>query len=131
MGQNRTNFNMQAMSRALILVAGSFQPNGSSAISTTTVNGHGFTPTRTGTGAYLVTLEDVFIDFVALMCQLSATAIANNKVRIGDIDIATKTFVINAYQEDGDTTVSAVDIANDADTWVHFMAFLKNTSIPR
>ncbi|KKK76489.1 hypothetical protein LCGC14_2863150, partial [marine sediment metagenome] len=48
---------------------------------------------------------------------------------IGSIDIASKTFEILAYQEDGDTTVSAVEIANDADTWVHFQAWLKNTSV--
>ncbi len=129
MPANRIFHNMQSMNRGTILIAGSFQPNGSSAISLTTVNGHGFAPTRTGTGAYLVTLEDVYVDFVSIMCQLSAAALANNKVRIGSIDIASKTFEILAYQEDGDTTVSAVEIANDADTWIHFQAWLKNTSV--
>lgn len=131
MGANRTFFDMQSMSRGLILIAGAFQPNGSSAISLTTVKGHGFVPTRTGVGAYLVTLEDVFVDYVAITCQLAAAALANNKVRIGSVDISAKTIEILAYQEDGDTTVSAVEVANDADTWVHFQAWLKNTSVTR
>lgn len=129
---DRTFFDMQSYSRGLIHLVGAFAPNGASAVNNALNKGHGFTVARTGVGAFDITIEDSFVDFVAIMAQISAAAISNEYVRPGTIGVpASNVIELLAWQDDGDTTVSAVDIAADADTFIHFLAVLKNTSVTR
>lgn len=125
---DRIFHNMQSYSRGTIYLAGAFRPNGSSAVDNDLNKGHGFTVARSATGVYDVTIEDSFTDFVSIMCNLSHATLADEYVRPGTIDIANNTFEILAH--DG-ATPAALDIASDVDTFIHFLAILKNTSVNR
>lgn len=125
---DRTLFDMQSISRGVVHIPGAFRPNGAGAIDNTLNKGHGWTVARTGVGVYRVTFEDVWVDWISIQAALSKAALADEYVRVAAIDVPNKIFDIFAH--DG-ATPAALEIASDADTWVSFLAIMKNTSVTR
>lgn len=115
------------------VIAGSFIPNGTGAISTT--YGTGFTVARADVGEYTVTLDEPFADFVYLDAGGQfATADADvHDFRIGDISVANKTFqIVHLYSDDTTTDhPAAADIAaSGTANKVHFVAIVALEDIP-
>ncbi len=127
---NRTFFDMQSISRGLIHIPGAFRPNGASAIDNTLNKGDGWSVARTGVGVYAVTLEDVYVDFVSFIAGLAKATLTDEYVKPGTFVVASRTFEILAHSGASPTPL-AVEIASDADTFVHFLAIMKNTSVRR
>lgn len=90
------------------IIAGSFIPNGSSAIATT--YGVGFTVARTGTGEYTVTLSEPFANYVSIQVtgQFASSNTDLHQFLVGDISVTNRTFEI---QHLSSTDVSTTDIA--------------------
>jgi hypothetical protein len=127
---NELFHNLQCKSKEVKVVAGSFRPNGSSAIDVTLNTGNGFTVVRTAAGVYTITFSAPYCGCVSLIPALQLASVANCMVQLGAIDVVTgKTAVINALQSSDGTT--AVDIASNASNRIHFVAFLRNTSLTK
>jgi len=119
-------FDVQALNPHVKLIAGTFKPNGSSAIDNTANKGAGWTVARTGTGEYTVTLDDVYPGLLSAQVSLQHNGAGDKKVHWGAIDLAAKTLKIFAI-----TTASAADLAAHASNHVHFLLVLRNTDMTK
>ena len=120
-------YDVQALNPHVKIIAGSFCPNGSSAVDNDSNTGTGFTVARSGTGSFTVTLDAIYPGLLSAQCSIALTAVADSKVQFGAIDVASgKTVVINVV-----TTASAADIAANANNRIHFCLFLRNTSLTK
>ena len=120
-------YGVQALNPELKIVAGSFLPNGSSAVDSAGNTGTGFSVARTGTGSFTVTLGDKYPGLLSAQCSVALAAAADTKVQFGAIDVSSaKTVVITVI-----TTASAADIASNAANRIHFVLFLRNTSLTK
>ena len=120
-------FDVQALNPHVKIIAGSFKPNGSSAVANADNTGTGFTVARGGTGSFTVTLDDKYPGLLSGQCSLALNAAADSKVQFGAIDVASaKTVIINVI-----TTASAADIAANANNRIHFCLMLRNTSLTK
>lgn len=126
------NFNpLAALGREYKVIAGSFLPNGSSAISAS-YTGVGFSVARTDVGLYTVTLQDAYQGMVAAVLQKAlATPTGVGRLELGAVDVVTaKTIVIAHFADDGTSGVpAAADIAANAANRVHFLFILANSSV--
>ena len=120
-------FDMQALNPHVKIIAGSFKPNGSSAVDNTANTGAGWTVARGGVGIFTVTLGDTYPGILSATCSVALSAVADTKVQFGAIDVASaKTLVINVI-----TTASAADIAANAANRIHFCLVLRNTDMTK
>ena len=120
-------FDMQALNPHVKIIAGSFKPNGSSAVDNTANTGAGWTVARGGVGIFTVTLGDTYPGVLSATCSVALSAVADTKVQFGAIDVASaKTLVINVI-----TTASAADIAANAANRIHFCLVLRNTDMTK
>ena len=116
-------FDAQALNPGVKIVAGTFKPNGTSAIDNTVNKGAGWTVARTAVGKFIVTLDSVYPGLLSAQVSLQHNGAGDKKVHWGAIDIAAKTLDIFCI-----TTASAADLAAHAQNHVHFVLFLRNTS---
>ncbi len=110
-----------------LIISGRFRPNGSSAIDNTLNKGpNGWTVARTSTGVYTITFTQKYYQCVNADAWFSSANPQNALVQPGIIDVASgKTFVVKCVQSSDGST--AVDLASDANTWIHFQAILAGT----
>lgn len=101
-------FKLNSSGNGYRVVAGSFIPNGSSAIATK--YGFGYSVSRTGVGVYRVTIDAPFSNFVSIVAtgQFASSEADGHQFLIGDISITSKTFVIKHVSS---TDVSSTDLA--------------------
>ncbi len=126
---NRLLFVPKTPNHEMVWVAGSFAPNGSSALDATKVKGKGFTVAYTSTGVYTVTFLDAWYALVVALTQVQLHSAADTQIQVGDYTAAsgsTKgTLVLTAL-----TGGSAADIAANAQNRIHFAIGFQNSSIP-
>lgn len=124
---NRNLDDVQALGKKYTIVSGSFAPNGSSAVSSASNKGIGWSVVRTSTGLFTITLQD---SWVALLSAKSALQLATGDdkyLQFGTIDVVTnKTVQIRVW----DASAAAVaDISADANNRIHFELTLSNTQV--
>ena len=119
-------FGVQALNPHVKIIAGTFKPNGSSAIDNANNKGAGWTVARTGTGKYVITLDDKYPGLLSGQVSLQHNGAGDKKVHWGAIDIAAKTLEIFSI-----TTASAADLAAHAQNHVHFTLILRNTDMTK
>lgn len=126
MASRVTDF-LKAILKGGVVVAGGFRPNGAGAIDNTlNVGTKGWTVARTGAGQFTITLDDGYPSVVAVvgMSQLNAALDGFIQGR-GALDVTTaKTMVLENM-----IGAVATDIASNANNWVYFIAFLKNSQV--
>ena len=123
---------------AQTIIAGSFIPNGSSAISTTRgtgLFGFGFTVARTGTGKYKVTLDRSFANFVSIVVggQFASADGNAHQFLVGDQSVTNKTFeIMHLTSADVSTTnLAAADISTSGTAnKVHFICVVADSDVP-
>lgn len=116
---------MQAINREVKVIAGSFAPAGTGAV--TDVKGRGFTVARTGTGEFTVTLEDKYVELLDAQTTLQLATAADQYAQLGAIDVVSaKTVVINVWDVSG---AAVADVAADANNRVNFCLMLRNSSV--
>ena len=119
-------FDVQALNPHVKIIAGTFKPNGSSAIDNTVNKGAGWTVARSDTGKFTVTLDDKYPGLLSGQVSLQHNGAGDKKVHWGAIDIAAKTLVIWAI-----TGTSAADLAAHAQNHIHFTLILRNTDMTK
>lgn len=123
---NRTLYGIKTLGKNRVVLAGSFAPNGSSAISAASVRGRGFTVAYTSTGLYTITLNDVWAQCDAAIATLQLATADDKFVTIGAIDLAAKTVQITAWDISGG---AKADIAADTNNRINFVLVLRNSTL--
>lgn len=110
--------------RDLVMIAGSFAPNGGSAVDATTRRGLGFSVARTSAGLFTVTLNAKmkFASLVSGNCTLQQTTATDLKAQLGDVDLSARTIKIRLL-----AVATETDLAANANNRIHFLFLLRNS----
>lgn len=122
-----TYYPVGARQRNLVLIAGSFQPNGSSAIDNTlnTAYNKGWSVARTNAGIYTITLSKGYTQLITANATLQMNSATDLVLQWGAIDVTTATggtLVLNAL-----AATTPTDIASNANNRVFFALQLLNS----
>lgn len=122
----RTLKPVRSRQNQLTVIEGSFAPNGSSA--PTGAKGNGYTVARTGTGKYVVTLDDGYADILKATAGLQ-DATLGSAAQVTNVTKNTSptrsTIEITTFTV---STSTAADLAADAQTRVNFSISLSDSS---
>lgn len=122
---NRNFVSIQALSRGVKVIAGSFAPDGTNPVSA--VKGKGFSVARTGVGIFTVTLEDTYVDLLDAQVSLQLNSADDKFMQLGPIDVqSAKTIVLRCWDISG---AALTDIAAHAQNRVHFSLNLKASTV--
>jgi len=119
------NFNrMQALNKEVKVIAGRLEDDD------TAKAGLGWTGANTGTGVYVIMLEDKYRALLACTATLQTTTGTDDyNVCVAAHDVSSaRTITLHVYKSDGDGTGTLTDLG-DTDE-LHFAAFLQNSSLP-
>jgi len=119
--------NRQAISQHIVDLEGRFYPEGAGAITNSLNEGSGFTVTRTGTGAYTLTLSEAFVKLISFEVDMQLAAAGDKMAELGDVDIANKLIYIRVVKKSDGTAVEAG--AYDANQSISFKFALKQTNV--
>lgn len=115
---------VQALNKEVKLIAGRLEDDD------TANAGLGWSGANTGTGVYVITLDDTYN--ALLSCQLtvqSTTGADDYNVCVAAHDVSSaKTITVHVYKSDGDGSGTLTDLG-DTDE-IHFLAVLQNSSLP-
>lgn len=106
----------ETLGRKKRLIAGSFKPNGSSAIDNSLNTGVGFTVAYTTTGTYTVTFTDKYAKAAGANAKL-VQATRTQDVEVKSVDPVAGTMVIEGFARGGTTPQ---DITAATATYIHF-----------
>lgn len=121
---NRDFKTVQALSREIKMVSGSFAPQGASAPAS--VNGIGFSVVRTSQGLFTITLQDKYVSLQSADCQIQLASAADLRCQLGSIDVVSaKTVQIRVV----DSAAAVQDVSADANNRIHFCLMLKNSTV--
>lgn len=116
--------NMKTIAGEYVLIAGSFAPAGTGAV--TDVKGAGFTVARTGVGVYDVTLSEKYLALVAYTANVQRSADVDGDMKVVGADTVASTKIVTLKHLVAGT---ATEIAANAANRVHFTFVLRNTAI--
>lgn len=114
---------VKTLGKGSVVIKGRFRTNGTS--SPTTTKGKGYTVVRTATGIYTGTLAQAFGDVEHADVGIQLNSPRDYNATLKSIDPATKAFVIHTTN----TSNALADVASDANNWVTFEFWLKNSGV--
>lgn len=112
----------------VVLLGISWQPNGTGAVPQSTIAGRGVASVaRSGTGTFVVTLQDVYSSLLSATATLQLAS-ADDKIaaNIGAVSVTGKTYEVRLYDL---STGALTDIALDPGTRVNLLLVLKNSQV--
>lgn len=116
---------LQILGREKKVIAGSFRPNGASAVDNTLNTGKGFSVARTGVGAFTITLEDKYTGLDAASWEVQLNAAADWVIVRGATDVSGARTIAITHRTGG----AAADIASNANNRIGFVLFLANSAV--
>lgn len=123
--------NLQNLLKGCVLLAGSFDPNGSSTIAASgnlPSRNAGWTVAWTSTGLYTITLSDKYLALISCWADLQLASGDDKFLQIGVVDVTSaKTIQIRCYDNSGGT-ISLADIAAATGNRINFGLILQNTA---
>lgn len=124
---NRNFDFIQGLGKGVKVIAGSFAPNGSSAVDSTSIKGKGFSVARTGAGAFTITLQDAYVALLSAQASLQLHTADDKFVLLGDVDVTSGKTVKLVVWDISDA--AATDVAANANNRIHFVLVLSNSSL--
>lgn len=124
MPAHRRFFDTQSLTKEIKLIAGSFAPAGTGAV--TAVKGKGFSVARTDVGEFTVTLENKYVNLIAGIADIQLATAGDAFMQIGAYDADAKTLVLNAWDISG---TALADISANANNRINFKLYLQNTKL--
>ncbi len=115
-----------AIGPGMQIMAGSFAPNGSSAVAATSVKGKGFTVAYTSTGLFRVTLLAPYRALIAGFCNIHEPTVTDNVAKFLTTDVTAGTVDITV-----EAAGSAANVTADAAARISFCLFLATSEINR
>lgn len=123
---NRNFVTPRCLDKEVIVLAGSFAPNGSSAVSSSSNKGTGWSVVRTSTGLFTITLADSYPSLLSATATLQLATGDDKYVQIGSTDVVTaKTIEIRVWDASG---AAVADVSANANNRINFCLVLKNSS---
>jgi hypothetical protein len=114
---NRLLSDLLTLGKRRVVIAGSFAPNGTSAVDQTSIKGKGVASVaRTSQGLFTITLNDVWGQLDSAIPGLQLATAAARKCQIGAVVLASKTIQIRIVDGSG----AVQDAAADANNRVNF-----------
>jgi hypothetical protein len=110
-----------------VVIAGSFRPNGASAVNNALNTGLGFSVAWTATGLFTITLADAYAELVSATASIQMAAATDVKPQWRAINVTTATG--GTLQLASLAIATDTDIASNAGNRVHFVLVLKNTTV--
>lgn len=107
-------------------IAGSFAPNGASAVDSASVRGKGFTVVRTSAGVFTITFADQYAKLISATATLQLATADDKYVLVGTYTAASKTLVLNVWDVSG---AALTDVAADANNRINFSALFSISSV--
>lgn len=120
------SFELRSRSDRAVVIAGSFAPNGSSAVSASSREGCGFTVARTSAGLFTITLADKFTALISATATTQLATAADMTAQVGDVDLSAKTIQVRTL-----VGATETDIAADAGNRVNFVLVLNSSNASR
>jgi hypothetical protein len=118
-----TGYDLQSYTPGLRVISGSFAPNGSSALASSSTKGVGFTVSRTGVGTFLVTLTAPVVDVVSQLVGRTENTAGTFLVTSTAYSTSARTFTIKAVTPAAQDT--AADVAANANNRINFTLTVK------
>lgn len=124
---NRNFVRPRCLDKELVILAGSFAPNGSSAVSAASNKGTGWSVAWTSTGLFTITLQDSYPSLISATASLQLATGDDKFLQWGTIDVVSaKTLQLRVW----DVSATAVaDVTADANNRINFCLVLKNSSV--
>lgn len=117
---------MHSVGKRRYLIAGTFYPNGSSAIDSTKNTGTaGWSVAYTSTGLYTVTLDRKWLYICSKHVHVQYHAATAQTVQFGDISLSAGTIIIRNI----DTSATVQDIAANANNSISFSVVVSNDTV--
>lgn len=111
----------------VVVLAGSFAPNGASAVSSASNQGNGWSVARTSTGLFTITLQDSYVSLLSATATLQLATADDKMVQIGSCDVTSaKTIEIRVWDISG---AAVADVAADANNRINFVLCLRNSTV--
>lgn len=108
-----------------IVIHGSFAPNGSSAVSSASNKGKGWSVARTGAGEFTITFGAAYPDLQSFQTTLQLATPDDKFLVAGTYSSTAKTIKVTVWDVSG---AAATDVAADANNRIHFVACFRNTT---
>lgn len=126
-----TKYCTKSPQRELVCVAGSFAPNGSSAVAATSNRGKGFTVARTDVGVFTVTITaEHFHQLQSAVATLQLATADDKYALVGTYTAPTATanatLVINVWDVSG---AALSDVAADANNRINFALYFRDSAV--
>lgn len=116
-----------ALDQGIVLIQGSFAPNGASAVSSASNSGAGWSVAHSATGQFTVTLQDQYVAMVSADASLQLASPDDKMLQFGAIDVTSAgTIVINVWDI---SSAGLADIAANAGNRIHFSLRLRNSTV--
>ena len=115
--------NPKVYDTGIVMLTGSFAPNGSSAVSAASNKGKGFTVARASQGVFTITLDQAYAEFQSGQATLQHTTAADLEAQLGDYDATAKTLSVRVH-----TAGTATDVTANANSRVHFVLVLQKSA---
>lgn len=115
MSKRQGTYDHRCLNLEQVQVAGSFAPNGSSAVDATSNKGKGWTVARTGTGVFTLTLAEKWAEMFSAIATVQLNAAADTAIQVGAYDATNRTLILRSI-----TAGSAADIAANANNRINF-----------
>ena len=122
---SRNFTDIQTLGEGRVIIAGSFRPNGASAVDNTLNTGLGFSVAWSATGLFIITLVDRYAELVSAQATIAMVSATDVKPQWRAIDVVTNGTLELAILAIGTDT----DIASNAANRVFFELVLKNSSV--
>lgn len=130
MGANKRLDDVQSIGFGRVMVAGSFAPNGSSAVSAASnkgdANGGAYTVARTSAGLFTITFADKWDDLLSFVATLQQASGGDQFLQVGTYTAASRTITVRVWDVSG---AAVDDVAADANNRINFIAVFRNTSV--
>lgn len=124
---NRNFDFIQALGKGVKVISGSFAPNGSSAVASTSVKGKGFSVARTSQGLFTITLQDAYVALLAADASLQLASADDKFLQIGAVDVVSaKTVQIRVWDV---SDAALADVAANAGNRINFTLILSNSGL--
>lgn len=116
----------RSLQREAIVIAGSFAPNGSSAVAAASNKGPGWSVARTSAGLFTLTFNEKYTELVSAVAALQLASGDDKAVQIGTWTQASKTLTIRVWDTSGG---AETDVSANANNRINFVCVFRKTAM--
>lgn len=126
MSNRLMNDDFGLIDKGVVVVPGSFAPNGSSAVASSSVRGYGFSVARTNAGIFTITFQDSFNAILSVDASLQLASADDKYVIVGEQDLSAKTIILYVWDVSGG---AVADVSANANNRINFVVYFKNSTV--